>query len=183
MTHLGNDPGVVTAGGKHVGYLRVGEQVVSCVDRHGATGSCTVPTAKIGKRMSDSATGAAARREAARQAIVEKKATQILATHAIGLPPFERKCGQLSIDLNQLHSKDGRYQSIMSTRDIVQKCNEAMRLGVDFPTLWHTIIKPDPSVIGPPVQRLHGNRTYLEIPLLRGDWLVIDNEARAVGVR
>jgi hypothetical protein len=92
---------------------------------------------------------------------------------------FERK----RVDLNQLRRKDGRYQSFMSTSDLVKKCNEAMCLGVDFPTLWHTIIKPDPSVIGPPIQRLDGNRTYLEIPLLRGDWLVIDNEARTVGVR
>jgi hypothetical protein len=71
----------------------------------------------------------------------------------------------------------------MSSNDLVQKCNEAMRLGVDFPTLWQTIIKPDPTVIGPPFQRLHGSRTYLEVPLLRGDWLVIDNEVRTVSVR
>jgi len=58
-----------------------------------------------------------------------------------------------------------------------------MRLGVDFPTLWHTTIKADPSVVGPPVQRFEGDRTYLEIPLLRGHWLVIDDEARTVGVR
>ena len=66
---------------------------------------------------------------------------------------------------------------------LVEKCNEAMRLGVDFPTLWRAIIKPDATVMGPPVQRLDGNRTYLEVPLLRGDWLVIDNEARTVSVR
>jgi len=82
-----------------------------------------------------------------------------------------------------LRRKDWRYQSNMSTTDLIQKCNEAMRLGLDFPTLWHGIINSDPSVIGPPVQRHDGNRTYLEIPLLRGDWLVIDNEARTVGVR
>jgi hypothetical protein len=99
------------------------------------------------------------------------------------MQPSQRKRGRLSIDLNQLRRKGERYQSFMSTSDLVQKCNEAMRLGVDFPTLWHTIIKPDPSVMGPPVQRLDGNRTYLEIPLLRGDWLIIDNEARTAGVR
>jgi len=49
--------------------------------------------------------------------------------------------------------------------------------------LWRAIIKPDATVMGPPVQRLDGNRTYLEVPLLRGDWLVIDNEARTVSVR
>jgi hypothetical protein len=98
-------------------------------------------------------------------------------------PLLERKRSQLSVDLNQLRRKDVRYQSIMNPNDLVQKCNEAMRLGLDFPTLWHTIIKPDPSVMGLPVQRLDGNRTYLEIPLLLGGWLVIDNEARAVSVR
>jgi hypothetical protein len=97
--------------------------------------------------------------------------------------PFERKRDQLSIDLDQLPRKDVRYQFVMSANDLVQKCNEAMRLGVDFPTLWHTIITPDPSVMGPPVQRLDGNRTYLEVPLLRGDWLVVDNELRMVRVR
>lgn len=71
----------------------------------------------------------------------------------------------------------------MSRSELVEKCNEAMRSGVDFPTLWHTIIKPHPVVIGPPVQRLDGNRTYLEIPLLRGDWLVVNNESRTVSLR
>jgi cbb3-type cytochrome oxidase maturation protein len=87
------------------------------------------------------------------------------------------------IDLRQLRGKDLRYRLMMSPDDLVEKCNEAMRLGVDFPTLWHTIIKCDPNVMGPPVQRLEGNRTYLEIALLRGDWLVIDNEAKAVRIR
>lgn len=76
-----------------------------------------------------------------------------------------------------------RYRFVMSPDDLVRKCNEALRLGVDFPTLWHTIIKPDPNVIGPPVQRLDGNRIYLEIALLRGDRLVIDNEARTASIR
>jgi hypothetical protein len=67
--------------------------------------------------------------------------------------------------------------------DLVQSCNHAMRGGVDFPTLWHTVIRPHPSVVGVPVQRLDGNRTYLEIPLLRGDWLVVDTDGRTVSLR
>lgn len=55
--------------------------------------------------------------------------------------------------------------------------------GVDFPTLWHTVIKPHPSVVGVPVQRLDADRTYLEIPLLRGDWLVVDTDRRTVSLR
>jgi hypothetical protein len=71
----------------------------------------------------------------------------------------------------------------MSARDLVRECNEAMRRGVDFPTLWETIIKPHPLVIGVPVQRLDGDLAYLEVPLLRGDWLVVDNDNRATKLR
>jgi hypothetical protein len=67
--------------------------------------------------------------------------------------------------------------------DLVRNCNEAMLRGIDFPTLWHTVIKPHPTVVGVPVQRLDGNRSYLEIPLLRGDWLIVDVESRTIGVR
>jgi hypothetical protein len=68
-------------------------------------------------------------------------------------------------------------------QDLLRKCNEAMRSGVDFPTLWHTVIKPHPTVAGVPIQRSDGNRTYLEIPLLRGDCLVVDTERRTVSLR
>jgi hypothetical protein len=67
--------------------------------------------------------------------------------------------------------------------ELLTKCNDAMRGGIDFPTLWHTIIKPHPTVAGVPVQRWDGHRTYLEIPLLRGDSLVVDMESRTVSLR
>ena len=54
-----------------------------------------------------------------------------------------------------------------------------MSRGVDFPTLWNTILKPHPYVAGIPVQRLNGTRPYVEVPLRRGDWLVIDYEAKS----
>ena len=38
-------------------------------------------------------------------------------------------------------------------------------------------------VVGVPVQRLDGKHAYLEIPLLRGDWLVIDNEKKIASLR
>ena len=81
-----------------------------------------------------------------------------------------------------MHDSDGGAAEIVMN-DLVQSCNDAMRTGVDFPTLWHTVIKPHPSVVGVPVQRLDGNRTYLEIPLLRGDWLVVDTDGRTVSLR
>jgi hypothetical protein len=70
-----------------------------------------------------------------------------------------------------------------NVQDLLRICHDAMHSGVDFPTLWHTVIKPHPMVVGVPVQRWDGIRTYLEIPLLRGDCLVVDTEARTVGLR
>jgi hypothetical protein len=70
-----------------------------------------------------------------------------------------------------------------NAQDLVRKCNEAMCSGVDFPTLWHTVIKSHPTVAGVPVQRSDGNCTFLEIPLLRGDCLVVDTEGRTVSLR
>jgi hypothetical protein len=71
----------------------------------------------------------------------------------------------------------------MNAHELVTKCNIALHDGVDFPTLWHSIIKPHPTVAGVPVQRWDSNRTYLEIPLLRGDSIVVDMEARTVSLR
>jgi len=75
-------------------------------------------------------------------------------------------------------------QVAMRPDDLVQKCREAMDGGVDFPTLWHTIIKPHPAVAGVPVQQLDdAQRPYIEIPLIRGDRLVINFDAKIVHLR
>jgi hypothetical protein len=89
------------------------------------------------------------------------------------------------IVLIQINTEERMFSinAFMTDHDLVRKCNEAMQLGVDFPTMWHTIIKPDPAVVGVPVQRLEGGRSYLEVPLLRGNWLVVDNEGRTTSLR
>jgi hypothetical protein len=67
------------------------------------------------------------------------------------------------------------------THDLVQTCTEALRSGLDFPTLWHTIIKAHPDVAGLPVTRLDSDgRPYMEIALVRGYWLVVDLDAKLV---
>ena len=71
----------------------------------------------------------------------------------------------------------------MSAQELVAKCNEALAEGIDFPTLWHTVIKPHPTVAGVPIQGWSEDRTCLEIPLLRGDRLVVDTERRTVSPR
>jgi hypothetical protein len=67
--------------------------------------------------------------------------------------------------------------------ELVRKCNDAMHLGFDFSAIWHSIIKDDAAVAGVPVQRHDGAHTYLEIPLVKGDWLVFDLETKKVSRR
>jgi hypothetical protein len=67
---------------------------------------------------------------------------------------------------------------------LVQRCTEALRSGLDFPILCHTIIKAHPDVAKPPVTRLDNDgRPHFEIALVRGDWLVVDLEAKLVRLR
>ena len=59
-----------------------------------------------------------------------------------------------------------------------------MRSGMDFPTLWHTIINRHPSVAGVPVQKITDDyRSYVEVPLLRGEWLIDDFDAKVVRLK
>ena len=45
------------------------------------------------------------------------------------------------------------------------------------------MIKPNPVVAGIPVQRESEGHPYIEIPLLRGDWLVVDYDRKYVQLR
>jgi len=67
--------------------------------------------------------------------------------------------------------------------ELIRQCNNALGTGIDFPTLWHEVSKPHPLVIGVPVQRMEGNRPCLEVSLLRGDWLVLDLDAKEARLR
>ena len=57
MARLRHDAGVVAAAGEQESHIGVGQQVDLVRRRQGATWSCSVPTAKIGARMSLSAIG------------------------------------------------------------------------------------------------------------------------------
>jgi hypothetical protein len=47
---------------------------------------------------------------------------------------------------------------------LLKLCCTAAQTGADFPTVWHTVLKPNVLVAGPPVQRPDG----LEIALITG---------------
>lgn len=57
--------------------------------------------------------------------------------------------------------------------ELVEACLAAVRAGADFPTIWHTILKRHPSVVGVPIQGGDHAGARLEIPLLSGERIVI----------
>ena len=59
--------------------------------------------------------------------------------------------------------------------DLVRKCLAAKTGGADFPTVWHTILKGHPLVVGMPVQTISEDRAQLEIPLITGHRLIHDS--------
>jgi hypothetical protein len=58
--------------------------------------------------------------------------------------------------------------------NLLNECTAAKKAGADFPTIWQTILKPHPLVMGPPVQRLEGSEAVLEVSLINGQRIVLD---------
>ena len=49
--------------------------------------------------------------------------------------------------------------------DLAEECTLAARSGTDFPTIWETILRRHPMVVGAPVQRLADGKPQLQIAL------------------
>jgi hypothetical protein len=62
--------------------------------------------------------------------------------------------------------------------DLARLCTAAVGVGNDFPTIWSTLLKGHTLVEGIPRQRLEGTRSLLDIPLITGDRLVFDGDAK-----
>ena len=62
--------------------------------------------------------------------------------------------------------------------DLARACTELVRKGNDFPTIWATRLKGHRLVSGIPHQRISGTRSLLDIPLITGERLVFDGDAR-----
>jgi hypothetical protein len=67
--------------------------------------------------------------------------------------------------------------SMDSAIDLARRCNEAVRGGKSFPTVWHDVLKGHELLEGIPRQRLQGTRPILAIPLVTGQHLIFDGEA------
>jgi hypothetical protein len=62
--------------------------------------------------------------------------------------------------------------------ELARHCTEAVRNGKHFPTVWHSMLKGHALVEGIPRQRLDGPRPVLVIPLITGQLLVFDADAK-----
>jgi len=67
--------------------------------------------------------------------------------------------------------------------DLAQTCTGLVRQGKDFPTIWATLLKNHTLVEGIPRQRIEGTRSLLDIPLITGEWLVFDGDAKEFNVK
>jgi hypothetical protein len=65
---------------------------------------------------------------------------------------------------------------------LAQMCTELVRQGKDLPTIWATVLKSHTVVEGIPCQRFEGMRSLLEIPLITGEHLVFDGDAKHFSV-
>jgi hypothetical protein len=62
--------------------------------------------------------------------------------------------------------------------DFARRCTELVRQGKDFPTVWGAVLKSHTLVEGIPRQRIEGARSLLDIPLITGEQLVFDGDAK-----
>ena len=57
---------------------------------------------------------------------------------------------------------------------LVRECNMTRGNGVDFPTIWQTILKGHSYVAGLPMQGRSEEGPVLKIPLITGRYLMFD---------
>ena len=55
--------------------------------------------------------------------------------------------------------------------NLLQECVQAHAAGLDFPTIWHTILRYHPTVGGSARQRAGADGVWLEVPLRNGQFL------------
>jgi hypothetical protein len=61
---------------------------------------------------------------------------------------------------------------------LLTRCVRANSGGADFLTVWHTVLKKDPLVVGIPRQRLEGATSLLAIQLITGQWIIYDSDLK-----
>ena len=70
--------------------------------------------------------------------------------------------------------------SVSTKADLVRRCHAGQAAGMDFPTLWHEVLKADPLVIGPPVQTVRNGRIRMEVRLISGGAIAFDSDTNEI---
>ena len=64
----------------------------------------------------------------------------------------------------------------MTTKyQLMDSCRAGKAAGMDFPTIWHNILKPHPLVMGPPVSTVRDGRIRMEVRLIAGGVIAFDS--------
>jgi hypothetical protein len=58
--------------------------------------------------------------------------------------------------------------------ELVKSCNSARGRGLDFPTIWQTILRPHRHVAGLPIQDRGDRVPVLKIPMITGRFVIAD---------
>jgi hypothetical protein len=61
--------------------------------------------------------------------------------------------------------------------DLAQICNDLVRRGKDFPTVWGMVLKGRSIIAGVPSHKLKATHSFLDVPLMTGEHLVYDEDA------
>jgi hypothetical protein len=64
--------------------------------------------------------------------------------------------------------------------DLIVLCRARQADGLDFPTLWHEVLKSHPLVIGPPVQTVRDGRIRMEVRLITGSAIAFDSDTNQI---
>ncbi|MPZ59201.1 MAG: hypothetical protein GEU91_22495 [Rhizobiales bacterium] len=64
--------------------------------------------------------------------------------------------------------------------ELLARCRAAQAAGMDFPTLWHEILRPSPLVIGPPIQTIRDGKLRLEMQLVSGERIAFDSTSNKI---
>lgn len=68
--------------------------------------------------------------------------------------------------------------------ELLKQCNQLLGGGMDFPTLWHEVIKEHPLVTGVPIQVIdEKGRLFVEIPLGLSRSMVVHHDERTATLR
>jgi hypothetical protein len=59
-----------------------------------------------------------------------------------------------------------------NAKDLVAACEKARTAGKDFPTIWRTILQPDPLVISLPTHDIRKGKPHILISLANGQTLL-----------